>query len=82
LETNLKLCLGKYSTPIYTALLAEVNQPSPEKGTVSIGLEEDCIVLHIKSETISGLRALINSFLLLVHASYSSLKASGAVRLN
>jgi len=69
-----KLCLGKYSIPIYEALLAETRTPSPEKGKVNVDITDDCLIITISSNTISGFRALTNSFLLLTYAAYSSLK--------
>ncbi len=68
-----RLCLGDDAWPIYKALLAEVRAPSPEKGRVSVSIKQDCLVLEISSQSLSGFRALTNSFLLLVHAAYSAI---------
>ena len=69
----MKICLGDNVKPIYTSLLTELRQPAPHKGVVDIMLNGDCIVIEINSDTISGLRALTNSFLYLIHAAYSTL---------
>ncbi|MCE4624469.1 MAG: hypothetical protein F7C35_01210 [Desulfurococcales archaeon] len=73
MKASIKLCLGPFTASVYEALKAEENQPAPEKGEVSIALSQDCLLIRIASNTISGLRALANSFLLLAHASYCSL---------
>ncbi|MCE4620088.1 MAG: hypothetical protein F7C33_03590 [Desulfurococcales archaeon] len=72
-----RLCLGDDARPIYKALLAEVRAPSPEKGEVSVSIERGCLVLEISSQSLSGFRALTNSFLLLVHAAYSAISEAG-----
>ncbi len=74
MRAEYKLCLGESVKPVYRALLAEVNQPAPEKGVVSLDIEGDCIVMRIEAKNISGLRALSNSFLQLAYAAYSSIK--------
>ena len=68
-----RLCLGDNTRPIYKALLAEIKAPSPEKGKVLVSIEQGCLVLEISSKSLSGFRALTNSFLLLVHAAYSAI---------
>lgn len=72
-RAKVRLCLGEYSPHVYRALIAEKNQPAPEKGIVDINIVDGCVVIIVSSSTLSGLRALLNSFLLLAHASYSSL---------
>ena len=74
MKAEIKLCLGDSVRHVFRSLIAEASQPSPEKGRATISLEGDCVVISIESNTISGLRALTNSFLLLAYASYSSLK--------
>ncbi|MCE4627680.1 MAG: hypothetical protein F7C34_00830 [Desulfurococcales archaeon] len=74
-RARVKLCLGEYSAHVYRALIAEKNQPAPEKGAVDVYIEDGCLLIAVYSGTLSGLRALLNSFLLLAHASYSSLMA-------
>ena len=69
----LKLCLGEASKSIYEALLAEITAPAPEKGIVELSLEASCLIIKIKSNKISGFRALLNSFILLIYASYTSI---------
>ncbi len=73
IEGAFKFCLGEFSKHIYEALIAEIDTPSPEKGKVSLALRDNCIHLMISSETISGFRALSNSFILLIHAAYSAI---------
>jgi tRNA threonylcarbamoyladenosine modification (KEOPS) complex Pcc1 subunit len=71
------LCLGKHTNSVYRALLAELNQPAPEKGSISLRMNDECIVILIESESLSGLRALSNSFLQLAYASYATLVLLG-----
>ncbi len=73
-----KICLEEYTEPIYEALKAEEGQSAPEKGTVKITRDGDCISIIIESADLSGLRALSNSYLLLLHAAYSSLVGASA----
>jgi tRNA threonylcarbamoyladenosine modification (KEOPS) complex Pcc1 subunit len=61
---------------VFDALAAEMSQPAPEKGRVEVALEGDCLVIRVHSGTLSGLRALLNSFLYLAYAAYGSLKNS------
>ncbi|MEB3789791.1 MAG: hypothetical protein GSR72_07880 [Desulfurococcales archaeon] len=71
----LEFCLGKSSEAVYEALLAEVNQPSPGKGEARVSTSSDeCIRIEIIAKDLSGLRALVNSYHLLVYASYSSIQ--------
>ena len=70
----LEFCLGKASKTVYEALLAEANQPSPSKGEARVSMSNDeCIRIEIIAKDLSGLRALVNSYHLLVYASYSSI---------
>ncbi len=71
-----RLCMGEYARHVYRALLAELRQPAPRKGSVSISMEDGCLVISIESGSLNGLRALLNSFLYLAHAAYSSLVES------
>ncbi len=73
-EAELKLCLGEYSKHIHESLLAEARQQAPKKAQVEVNLEGSCIIITIKAATLSGLKAVINSHLHLVHAMYSTLK--------
>ncbi|MCE4613694.1 MAG: hypothetical protein F7C07_07695 [Desulfurococcales archaeon] len=73
-RAEIELCAGELSKHIFEALLAELDQPSPEKGSVSLRLGEGCLRIRIESWSLSGLRALTNSFLLLTYAAYGSLK--------
>jgi tRNA threonylcarbamoyladenosine modification (KEOPS) complex Pcc1 subunit len=82
-RAKIKLCIGaKYASSLYKALQAEVSQPAPEKGRISISLDNSCIVMEVDSPTISGLRAITNSFLLLAYASYSTLNTAEDRRLS
>jgi len=57
------------------SLTVEVSQPQPQKGSVNVKVENECLVVEISSDNISGLRALTNSFLYLIHAALSSLRS-------
>ena len=74
MEAKYTLCIGTDAQFVYNALEAELKARAPDKGDIRINLEDDCLIIEIKSNTISGLRALSNSFLLLVYSAYSSLK--------
>ena len=80
MRASIVLCLGGYSERVYRALLAEERQPAPEKGRVKLGLSDGCLEISIESNSISGLRALANSFLLLAHAAYSALREAESVQ--
>jgi Uncharacterized protein conserved in archaea len=76
-EAELTLCLGPYSKAVYESLLAEVSQPAPRKAVVSVELEGDgCVKLTVKADGVNQLRAVLNSYLHLVYAAYSTLKSS------
>lgn len=75
---SIDLCLEDLSRHVFEALLAELDQPSPEKGRVDLSLERGCLRIKIESGSLSGLRALTNSFLLLSYAAYGSLKRGKA----
>lgn len=69
----MKLCLGEYTRPVYESLLAEASQPAPPKARVSVGFEEDCVSLLVEAESLSRLRAVLNSYAYLAYAMYSAL---------
>lgn len=71
-----RLCLGEDSVHVYNSLEAEVKARGPDKGRVELKLEDECIVIKVESSTVSGLRALTNSFLLLAYSAYSAIKYS------
>lgn len=71
-----RLCLGPDSRVVAEALKAELAQPAPQKGRVRVRVEDVCLVVEVESSSLSGLRALSNSFLYLAHAAYSSLEAA------
>ncbi len=60
---------------LMSSLRVEASQPQPQKGNVNIKVENECLVVEISSNSISGLRALTNSFLYLIHAALSSLRS-------
>ncbi len=68
-----RLCLGEHARPVYSSLRAEVLQGGPRKGEVSVGIVNGCVEIRVSSNELSGLRALLNSYLLLLHAAYSAL---------
>jgi len=74
-RADIVLCLGEHSRPVYEALLAEALQEGRGRGRVSLSLGE-CLRLEVESGDISGLRALVNSYLYLAHAAHSSLLES------
>ena len=80
MKVNIMLCLGEYSLMVYRALLAEEKQPAPEKGRVKLSLSGGCLGILVESDSLSGLRALTNSFLLLAHAAYSVLREAESVQ--
>ena len=62
---------------IRESLEAEVKHPAaPKKGRVSIDVVDHCIRVTVESATLSGLRALLNSYLYLLHAAYAALEAT------
>jgi tRNA threonylcarbamoyladenosine modification (KEOPS) complex Pcc1 subunit len=73
-EAKVTLCLGPYSEAVYESLLAEVRQPAPRKADVSVELEGGCVKLYIRAGDVNQLRVVLNSYLYLVHAAYSTLK--------
>lgn len=75
-EAEVTLCLGPYSRAVYESLLAEVGQPAPRKAFVSVVLEGGCVRLSVRAGGVNQLRAVLNSYLYLVHAAYSTLKSS------
>ncbi len=75
------LCLGSSRTHILKALResleAEVKHPAaPQKGRVSVDVVDYCLRVTVESPTLSGLRALLNSYLYLLHAAYAALEAA------
>ncbi len=72
-RASVRLCLGEYTGPVYKALLAETRQRAPQKGQVEVIVDGDCLIIEVKSEELSGLRAITSSFLYLAHAAYSGL---------
>jgi len=76
IEEEIELCLGDDSLPVFKALIAEVKQPSPNKGSINIQLKGGCVSLKIKTSDISKLRAISNSFLNIIYAVYSTITLS------
>lgn len=76
LRGEYRLCLGSDSIHVYRSLEAEAKTRGPGKGRVEVGFEEGCIVIIVESNSISGLRALTNSYLLLAHSAYSAIRHS------
>lgn len=72
-EAEVKLCLGHYSKPVYESLLAEVQQ-GPRKAVINVSLEEGCVKLHVEAKRVNQVRAILNSYLQLIHAAYSTLR--------
>jgi len=64
------------------ALEAEASQPAaPSKGFVRVSLEGGCLIVMVESESLSGLRALLNSYIYLTHAALSGLWEASRARL-
>jgi tRNA threonylcarbamoyladenosine modification (KEOPS) complex Pcc1 subunit len=78
-----KVCLEPHLLEaVKDALEAEVRQPAaPSKGRVAVSLEGGCLTVEVESESLSGLRALLNSYIYLTHAALSSLWEASRARL-
>ena len=76
MRARVKLCLGEAARSVYGSLAAEVAQGGPAKGDVEVLIEGKCVIVAVSAESISGLRALVNSYLLLAHAAYSAVVES------
>ncbi len=74
-KASYKICIP-HAEEVEKALRAELSQPAPQKGRVTLRVEDGCLVIEIESPSLNGLRALSNSFLYLAHAAYSSLEAA------
>ena len=72
-EIIFKICLGSLTDALYKSLIAEVNQEAPKKGRVNIEYNNGCLYLTILSDTLSGLRALSNSYMNLIYAMITSI---------
>lgn len=75
---SIRICVDKdRAYALVKALKAELGQPQPEKGVVGVELDgEGCVLITIESVSVSGLRALANSFLYLTYAALDSLERS------
>ncbi|MEB3816492.1 MAG: hypothetical protein LRS46_00915 [Desulfurococcales archaeon] len=71
---QITLCIeAPYSGAITLSLKTEARQPAaPAKGVVEIKEEDGCISVVIESDSLSGLRALFNSYAYLIHAAWES----------
>ncbi len=77
IRADIRLCLGEHARHVYESLIPEASG-GPTKGNVDIEMEDECIIIRVYSDSFSGARALINSMLLLAHASYSALTTSAS----
>ncbi len=74
-RATVRVCAGDYASPLASALRAEASQPrQPSKGSVEVTIEGGCLVLSISANDLGDLRALLNSYMYLLHAAYSSLR--------
>lgn len=74
-EAQVRLCI-EHSDAIYRSLVAEqASELARTKGGISVSRDGSCIVLDIRAERVSELRALVTSYLFLTYAAYSSVKA-------
>ncbi|WP_420805109.1 KEOPS complex subunit Pcc1 [Acidilobus saccharovorans] len=63
-------------TAIYRALIAEASQPgTPRKGSINVEVKDNCLKISVTSDDLGDLRAIVNSYLYLVHASYSVVRS-------
>ncbi|MCX8195803.1 MAG: KEOPS complex subunit Pcc1 [Acidilobaceae archaeon] len=74
-SAQIVLCLGAYGKAIYESLLVELSQPSPRKATIEVEERGGCVELRLSAQSISSLRSVLNSYIYLTYAIYSSLKA-------
>ena len=74
---EVRICGLRDPGPLYRALEAEARQPAPGKGKARIRVEGGCLAITIEAVDLSGLRAIMNSYLLLLAAAYSALEAGG-----
>ncbi len=77
MRARVELCLGEASRSVYESLLVEARQGGPSKGSVMVRLRGGCVEILVESDSYSGLRALLNSYLLLAHAAYSAVALVG-----
>lgn len=77
MRARVALCLGQAARSVYESLSVEAAQAGPAKGRVTVYLNDDCVELLVESTSYSGLRALLNSYLLLAHAAYSAVELAG-----
>ena len=77
-EARVELCLGRYSRALASALAVEARQAAPYKGEVAVAERGGCVEVMVRSSSLSGLSALLNSYLLLAHAAYSAARIADA----
>lgn len=75
-RAKIRLCLGDYSRALYESLLAEASQPAPAKAIVNVYMDDGCVVVDVKSENVSKLRAVLNSYMYLIYAALSTLAST------
>ncbi|BAN90373.1 KEOPS complex subunit Pcc1 [Aeropyrum camini] len=75
-RAKLRFCLGEDSETVYRSLEAEARQRGPAKGVVRLSMDGGCVGLDIEARDLAGLRAIANSFILLIHASVSAIRGS------
>ncbi len=72
---TVKVCLGDYVDPLARALMAEATQPrQPSKGVVKVEVHDGCVLISMQAGDLGDLRALLSSYMYLIHAAYSSLR--------
>ena len=65
----------EHSDAIYRSLVAEqASELARAKGGISVSRDDGCVVLDIRAERVSELRALVTSYLFLTYAAYSSVR--------
>ncbi len=75
-RASITLCLNGYSGAMASTLRVESMQRGPSKGNVRVDVDGGCVRVDIEAWSTTGLIALINSYMLLAHASYSALRAA------
>lgn len=71
----IEICPHSGAKAIYTTMKAEEMQPAPGRGRVRVRMENGCIEVEVESRDLTGLRAVLNSYLHLAYAAYSSITA-------
>lgn len=59
---------------MYRSLVAEAQQPgTPSRGSINVKINDGCLILTIEAMGINDVRVLLNSYMYLLYAEYSTL---------